>query len=197
MAITNPRLEEGLRQSFKSFNRFMMLWWRLGLGRWADRWPDVAGRIMVLVHTGRKTGARRYTPLNYAIVDGVVYCTAGFGGGSDWYRNILAQPQAEVWLPDGWWAVVAEEVPDGDARLPLMREVIRGSGIVGPLFGVDPRRMGDAELAAATTPYRLIRLRRTEARTGRGGPGELAWVWPLATLILLLLARPRRRTHVA
>ena len=67
---------------------------------------DLSGQIMVLTHTGRKSGLRRRTPVNYALVDGEVYCTAGFGQISDWYRNILANPQVEVWLPDGWWAGV-------------------------------------------------------------------------------------------
>ena len=53
--------------------------------------------------------------------------------------------------------------------------------------------MTNAELEAVTVDYRLIHIRRTEARTGRGGPGDLAWVWPLATLILLPLVLFRRR----
>jgi hypothetical protein len=53
--------------------------------------------------------------VNYAIVDGEVYCTAGFGAVSDWYRNIRTNPEVEVWLPDGWWAGVAEEVTDAKA----------------------------------------------------------------------------------
>jgi hypothetical protein len=53
--------------------------------------------------------------------------------------------------------------------------------------------MTNEELDAATADYRLIRIRRTEARTGPGGPGELAWVWPLATMLLLPLVLFRRR----
>ena len=33
---------------------------------------DERGRIMVLVHTGRRSGRRRWTPVNFAIVDGEV-----------------------------------------------------------------------------------------------------------------------------
>ena len=40
--------------------------------------------------------------------------------------------------------------------------------------------------------YRIVRIRRTEARTGPGGPGEFAWIWPLATMALGFLL-PRRR----
>ena len=193
MTIPHPRTEEGLRQGFKQFNRFMILMWRLGLGPWVNAWPEVGGRIMVITHTGRKTGIRRRTPVNYTVADGEVYCTSGFGGKSDWYRNIVADPKVEVWLPDGWWAGVAEEVTDPDARTPLLRQVLIDTGFAAHTVGIDPVGMTNAELEAATIDYCLIHIRCTEARTGRGGPGDLAWVWPLATMILLPLALFRRR----
>ncbi len=194
MTIIDPQPAEKLRQGFKYFNKFMLLMWRLGLGKWVNFWPEVGGQIMVLTHTGRKTGLKRQTPVNYALVEGELYCTAGFGQLADWYRNIMAEPKVEVWLPDGWWAGLAEEVTEPDQRLPLLRQVLIGSGFAAYLAGISPRSMTDESLDAATTDYRLLRIRRTEARTGPDGPGDLAWVWPLATLILLwLLVRRCKR----
>jgi hypothetical protein len=43
------------------------------------------------------------------------------------------------------------------------------------------------------TPYMLVRIRREAARTGKGGPGDLAWLWPLAALLLLPLALRRKQ----
>ena len=188
----DPRLEEQLRQGFKYFNRFMLLMWRLGMGSLLNMGPAMAGRYMVITHTGRKSRSQRRTPVNYAIIDDDIYCTAGFGQGSDWYRNIIANPSVEVWLPDGWWAGAAEEVADVDSRVPLMREVLLASGFAASAAGLDPRKMSDQELDAATVKYRLIRIRRTTPRTGPGGPGELAWIWPLATMILLPMALRRK-----
>jgi deazaflavin-dependent oxidoreductase (nitroreductase family) len=149
---------------------------------------------MVLTTIGRTSGRPRRTPLNYAIVDGQVYCTAGFGSISDWYRNIRANPAVEVWLPGGWWAGIAQEVTHEAARLPLLRAVLIGSGIVAPLAGVNPHTLTDAAPAAATANYHLMRIDRSAARTGAGGPGDLAWVWPLSTVgMLFLLARSRRQ----
>lgn len=184
-----------MRQFFKYLNRFMVLHWRLGVGNWLSAWPTVGGRYMVLVHTGRKSGVRRYTPLNFALVDGAVYCTAGFGAKSDWYRNILANPQVEVWLPDGWWAGTVEEVADTPERMPLMREVLIGSGFAAWLAGVWHWTLSDEDLAALTVGYRLVRIRLTAARTGPDGPGSLVWVWPVLTgaAVLLALAGWRRR----
>jgi deazaflavin-dependent oxidoreductase (nitroreductase family) len=196
MTILDPRTEETLRQSFKRYlNPFMLLMWRLGLGPWINLWPKVGGRILVIAHRGRKTGRRRYTPVNYALVDGEIYCTVGFGVVSDWYRNLAVNPNVEVWLPDGWWAGVVEDISDSPWRLPLLRQVLIGSGVVTYLAGIDPVNLTDEALHAVTSKYRLLHIWRTEARTGRGGPGDLAWVWPAATMILLplLLFRRRRR----
>jgi deazaflavin-dependent oxidoreductase (nitroreductase family) len=194
MTLLDPRTEQRLRRGFRQYlNPLMLGMWRLGLGTWFNAWPKLSGRVMVIVHTGRKTGRRRYAPVNYALVDGELYCLAGFGAISDWYRNLMANPQVEVWTPDGWWAGTAEDISECERRLSLMRPVIIGSGIVASLFGFDPIQMTDAELAAATAKYRLLHIHRTQARTGPGGPGDLAWVWPLATLILLPLALSRRR----
>jgi deazaflavin-dependent oxidoreductase (nitroreductase family) len=193
MTTIDPHVEENLRQGFKQFNRFLMLMWRLGLGRWVNAWPEVGGRIMVITHTGRKTGIKRQTPLNYTIADGEIYCTAGFGSKSDWYRNIMANPEVEIWLPDGWWAGVAEEVTDDQVRMPLLRQVLIDSGFAARAAGIDPVTKTNEELNTATADYRLIHIRRTKACTGPGGPGDLAWVWPLATLILLPLVLFRRK----
>jgi hypothetical protein len=53
---------------------------------------------------------------------------------------------------------------------------------------VDPNRLGDAELAAGTAKYRLVRIRRVATRGGPGGPGDQAWVWPLLSTAALVWA---------
>jgi deazaflavin-dependent oxidoreductase (nitroreductase family) len=164
-----------LRLGFKVLNRFMLLMWRLGLGSWLNAWPQVGGRIMVITHLGRKSGQWRHTPVNYALIGGDVYCVAGFGRVSDWYRNILAHPRVEIWLPDGWWAAIAEDISDDNNRLAWLREVLIASGFAAYLAGINPHAMSDDALAEVTADYRLIRIRRLEARTGENGPGDLAW----------------------
>jgi deazaflavin-dependent oxidoreductase (nitroreductase family) len=182
-----------LQRGFKYFNKFMLLMWRLGWGPWVNWWPKVGGRILIITHTGRKSGLQRRTPVNYSTVDGDIYCLSGFGRISDWYRNIKADSNVEVWLPDGWWAGVAEEVTDPERRLSLLRQVLVDSGFAAFAAGINPYKISDEDLARITTEYRLIRIRRTAERTGSGGPGDLVWVWPLATMILLPLAFRRRK----
>lgn len=172
----------------------MLLMWRMGLGRWINLLPDVGGRIFILNQRGRKSGLIRRTPLNYAIVDGMLYCTAGFGSQADWYRNVLANPQVEIWLPGSRWLGVAEDASKDTRRLELLRQVVIASGLVGPLFGVDARQLNDEDFNRLTQPYRLIRIRLVTPLQGKGGPGDLIWVWiPLLVITALLIGFPRNR----
>lgn len=180
----DPKTSQRLRRAFKTLNRLMLLNWRLGLGGLINQWPDLLGRYMVIVHTGRKTGARRRTPVNYAEVDGSVYCVAGFGAVSDWYKNLVAHPQVAVWLPDGQWAGLAEEIVEPALRLSAMREVLIASAFAADLAGVHPHTMTDAELDAVTRDYRLLRINRMMPLDGPGGPGDLVWTWLLVGMIV-------------
>jgi deazaflavin-dependent oxidoreductase (nitroreductase family) len=151
-----PQQMNFLRKIFRAGNRFMVFMWKIGLGKAINIWPAGFGRILVIKHRGRQSGKEYLTPVNYAIVDGEIYCTAGFGSISDWYRNILVYPRVELWLPEGKRAACAEDISDSPQRLSLLRQVIIASGFAGPLFGVDPKRLNDEQLNQVSKNYRLV-----------------------------------------
>lgn len=184
-----------LRQFFKYLNRLMLLMWRLGIGPWRPDLPEALGHYLILTHTGRKSGLKYQTPVNYAVVDGEIYISAGFGTLSDWFRNIQANPQVEIWLAEGRWNGKAVEVTGAEQRLRLLRQVLIGSGFAAGLFGgLDPHTIPDAELERLTQDYRLIHLQRSELLPGLGEFASLAWVWPtLVTGLLVALSWRRRR----
>ena len=160
MDITNftQKQMNTLRKLFRAMNYFMVFMWKIGMGRLINIWPAVIGRIMVIKHRGRKSGKEYLTPLNYAIVDGEIYCTAGFGSVSDWHRNMLANPEIELWLPEGKCKAHAEDISDSPKRLLLLRQVIIASGFAGPLFGVNQKKLNDEQFDAVTKDYRLIQF---------------------------------------
>ncbi len=182
-----------LRGAFKRFNVFMLFLWRIGLGRWMEAWPKVGGRILVLTHIGRKSGIAHRTPVNFTRLGDDIFIVAGFGAVADWYRNIKRNPKVEVWLPDGWWEGRAEDYDDPANRLSTMRQLMYDTGFAAPMMGVDPRKFTDAELEKEAAEYKLVRIHRTAARTGPGGPGDLTWLWPAATLVLASLLWLRRK----
>ncbi len=190
--LTEPATSEVMRRVFSRMNRGMMLLWRLGLGWMADLWPAGFGRLMVIEHVGRKSGRRYLTPVNFTPSDGHIYCLAAFGERTDWYRNLSAQSQTAVWLPDGRWTADAADASDDPHRLELTRRVLIDSGFAAPSLGLHPRRMSDAELDAATADYRLVRITPDRPAPRWDGPGDLAWVWPILVVLLILVRRARK-----
>jgi deazaflavin-dependent oxidoreductase (nitroreductase family) len=188
-----PKKATQLRKIFRTFNKFMLALWRLGLGQYGNP-TKFGGAVMVIKYRGWKTGLTRYAPVNFAEIDEDVYCMAGFGEKTHWYQNILVEPEVELWLPDSRWAGIAEEASEAENRVEILRKVLVASGFAGPLFGANPRRMTDEQVEELLETYRLVRIQRTAPVTGPGGPGDLAWVWPVATFLLLgFLLRPKRR----
>ena len=145
-----------LRKVFHALNPFMVFMWKIGWGKMINMWPAGFGRIMVIKHRGRKSGKEYLTPVNYAIVDNEIYCTAGFGSRSDWYRNMLENPHIELWQPEGKRNALADDISDSLNRLFLLRQVIIASGFAGPLFGINPRKISDEQLDALSKEYRLV-----------------------------------------
>ena len=134
----------------------MVFMWKIGMGKLLNCWPAVGGRMMVIRHRGRKTGREYLTPVNYAIVDKEIYATAGFGPGTDWYRNIVSNPDVQLWLPDGRRRAHACDVSDSPMRVRLLREITIASGLAGPLMGVDQRKLTDEQIEKIGKDYRLI-----------------------------------------
>ena len=68
--------------------------------------------ILLLRHTGRKSGKQYATPLQYELIDGAYYVGAGRGQQADWFRNLQANPQAQVSVGRKNFRALAEPVTD-------------------------------------------------------------------------------------
>lgn len=194
--VMEPKALDLLRHTFRQMNRGMVLLWRLGLGRSAEVWPQGFGRLLVIEHNGRRSGSRYLTPVNYTTVRDDLYCVAAFGERTDWYRNLLANPNTAVWLPNGRWEASVADVSDDPHRIDLMRRVLIDSGFAAHLFGLHPHRVSDEDLAEETATYRLVRIRPLQRRAAPNGPGDLTWIWvPVGAAIAagVLRRRSKRR----
>jgi deazaflavin-dependent oxidoreductase (nitroreductase family) len=69
---------------------------------------------LLLTHTGRKSGTRYVTPLQYEKIDGSYWVGAGRGPKADWYRNILIDPHVYVQVDRCAFDCVAQPVTDPD-----------------------------------------------------------------------------------
>lgn len=178
-----------------------------GLFRLANRWyvipaikaglaplhaNPVTGSWLLLRTRGRRTGLSREVALGYAIHDGAVYCSAGFGTRTQWFRNLLADPRVEVVLPGAAFAGLAEEVTDPDERRRGWRVLIRALGFIGRALVCDPDAP-DAILDRSTAGLPLVRIRPTGIGSGPADPGGWLWLSLVVAAAAWLAGRRGRR----
>lgn len=185
-----------LRRGFRYMNKYFMVpMFRMGLGPLIGN--PLSGYMMVIKSVGHKTGLTRYTPVNYTIIDGAIYFIAGFGETSHWYRNVKAQPEIEVILPDGAIFGVVEEVEEPNERLRALRQVLQNAGFAGFLAGLNPFSAMDEALLEKTAGLPVMRIRPLGVGSGPADPGGWLWITLSAVGALWLLEgllQRRRRT---
>ena len=175
-----------IRQILKFINRFFMVpLFRLGLGLFVGN--PITGYIMVVKTIGRKTGKERYAPVNYAIMDGNIYCMAGFGKGTHWFRNLQSQPNIEIIIPSGPLAGVAEDATNSEEAILILRQLLKNSGFGGFFAGFNPFTVSDTELREKIKDFPLVRIRPTGVGSGAGDAG--GWLWILSLVALWLVLR--------
>jgi deazaflavin-dependent oxidoreductase (nitroreductase family) len=179
-----------IRRVFWFLNKFFMVpMFRLGLGPFVGN--PISGYIMVIKNTGRISGKTRYAPVNYCIYQGDLYCLAGFGKISDWYKNILANPNIEVIHPVGPLAGLAEVVEETDNRTALLRMILKNAGFAGFFEGFNPFTISDEELERKLGDRPLIRIHPTGLGNGASDPAGWMWVTVMVIFILVVVALVR------
>jgi deazaflavin-dependent oxidoreductase (nitroreductase family) len=74
----------------KNIQKIHRVLYAIGLG------PVIGGFIVLLTTTGRKSGKKRVTPLQYEKIGEDYYLGAARGLKADWVRNIQSNPQVEL-----------------------------------------------------------------------------------------------------
>ena len=190
------RLLPELQRGFRYVNRYVAVpLLEAGLGPLCN--TPLTGSLMVLRTRGRSSGLWRDAPLGYLILDGHVYCTAGFGYRTQWVRNIQADPRVQVLLPTIAVTGVAEEVTDPAEWSRGMRALLASMGIISRSMIGDVRRASDEGLQAMAGGLPLIRIRVTGLGVGPFDPGGRGWVLPTVLSLAWLGNRLRRRCRGA
>ncbi|RJP54669.1 MAG: nitroreductase family deazaflavin-dependent oxidoreductase [Anaerolineaceae bacterium] len=90
----------------KNVQKIHRLLYAIGLGR-------LVGKIILLLTTtGRKSGLKRVTPLQYEKIGNEYYVGAARGVKADWVRNIQSMPQVDVRVGSKRFHGTAEIVTD-------------------------------------------------------------------------------------
>jgi deazaflavin-dependent oxidoreductase (nitroreductase family) len=90
----------------KNIQKIHRVLYAIGLG------PLVGRIILLLTTTGRKSGVKRVTPLQYEMIGEDCYIGAARGVKADWVRNIQINPKVEVRVGVKHFQGTAEVVTD-------------------------------------------------------------------------------------
>lgn len=123
-----------------------------GPRRWLFRAPLLAYRVhlgwlfghrlVMIVHRGRRSGQWRRVVVEVVARDprtGAVTVASGYGPASNWYRNLIAHPDAEIVLGSRRLAVRAGPVPaeqGGELMVGYARRRPRSARMVARQMGV-------------------------------------------------------------
>ena len=200
------RLLRPLQHAFLPFNR-----WLMGPMLRSPLWPFVGNpataHLMLLRTRGRRSGLLREAPLGYVIRDGFVYCVAGYGAGTPWLLNLLADPAVEIRLPGRTIRGRAHLVTDDGEWLAAYRALIGSFGLVGRLVDGDVQALDDTALLATHRALPVVRITATDPPgsivAGTWDPGGRGWLYAwggtalggllVAAVNGVLRARRRRR----
>lgn len=175
-----------MRRIFWFLNKFFVVpMFRLGFGPFFGN--PLSGYIMVLKAIGRKSGKVRYAPVNYAIYNGGIYCISGGRKTSDWYKNLLANPEIEVILPGGAVYGRVIETSGNEQRLVIVRQILKNAGFAGFFEGYNPFTIADEELAQKTANLPLLRIQPIGLGSGAFDAGGWAWIWMVVATVLLVV----------
>lgn len=196
----DQRIDEWARQDpaapgLRELLRLPIVLWRLGVGRLVARFEVRGGHLVLLTVTGRSSGLPRHTPVIAHVVGGRTYVWCPYGGRSQWYRNLLANPLATVQSRGGTQVVRAAGVEDDEA-VEVLAELRRFDALWLRLY-LDAEGIADTPEDIVRNKQRL-HLRRLDSTPEEGPPAlkaDLAWVW-LAAVALAAL-RLRRGRHPA
>jgi deazaflavin-dependent oxidoreductase (nitroreductase family) len=175
----------------KALFKAPIILWRLGLG-------TVLGQFLMLIsHTGRKSGRTRRTMVEYHTIAGSKYIPCAFGPHSDWYQNMIADPNVTIQTRQGVESVRGERVTDERELLAVYYHLMRRNPLMTKsyLASLDIQPEASDLLAKKDRVY-WLRFDPVEAPTPPPQRADLVFIWLFALaggILGWLLARRKRR----
>lgn len=131
----------------------------LGLG------PIVGRLILLLTTTGRKTGRKRVTALQYEEVAGAFWLGSSRGTRADWFRNLIADPIVEVQVRSRRFRGRAEAISDAERVADFLElRLARHPRMIGRILETEglPSRPSRQQLVDYASRLALVIVRPLE-----------------------------------
>ncbi|MFP4394378.1 MAG: nitroreductase family deazaflavin-dependent oxidoreductase [Anaerolineales bacterium] len=168
------------------FFKIPLILWRLGLG------PIIGHYLVVLTTWGRKSGLARHTMLEYFTWRGKIYVICAWPQ-SDWYKNLTADSHATIQTWQGAERMIANRVMDDEELMKILDMVQeRQSKLMAWYFedeGVPPTREG---ILSYKERFHVVRFDPTMECTPLPLRVDLAWLWPVMMLAMMLFGKRRQ-----
>ena len=100
--------------AMKNIQKIHRVLYAIGLG------PLVGRIILLLTTTGRRSGKKRVTPLQYELIGADYYLGAARGLQADWVRNIQSNAEVEIRVGAKCFKGIAEVITDQSRFADLM-----------------------------------------------------------------------------
>lgn len=115
-------------------NRFQRFFFKAPAALYRDGPAEIMRRrcVMMLTTTGRRSGQPRSNGISFMPLGDRYIVFSGWGVRSDWYRNVLADPQVTIQVGSRTMQATAVPVADPERRRELMRQMKARSGQCGP-----------------------------------------------------------------
>jgi deazaflavin-dependent oxidoreductase (nitroreductase family) len=164
-------IREDFWSRMKNIQRIHRLLYAAGLG------PVVGKIILLLTTTGRKSGQKRVTPLQYEEIDGKYHLGSARGTKSDWYRNIEADGRVEVRVKNRRFRGFAETVTDpgriADFLEVRLRRHPRLMGLLMQKAHGLPKHPSREQLESLAASEAMVVITPTEAESHRKRPERI------------------------
>jgi deazaflavin-dependent oxidoreductase (nitroreductase family) len=175
----------------KALFKAPIILWRLGLG-------TVLGQLLMLIsHTGRKSGRTRRTMVEYHTIAGRKYVPCAFGPQSDWYQNMTTNPNVTIQTSRGAESVRAERVTDERELLAVYNHLMHKNPLMTQWYleslDIQPEI---TDLLAKKDRVYWLRFDPIEAPTPPPQRADLVFIWLFALaggVLGWLLARRKRK----
>jgi deazaflavin-dependent oxidoreductase (nitroreductase family) len=176
---------------FGPLARVPMVGFRLGLRRVVGR------RFLILTTTGATSGRPRHTMTFWhrakAGPPGACYVLALYGPRSQWYRNTLSNPVVTAQTAAGAGSFHAARVTDDQELLDAVSSLRRAPLLWRSFLAAQGVPDTARELLAHRDRIIVVRLDPAHAPGPATVSADLAWVWPVAALIITAGWTLRRR----
>jgi len=130
--------------------------------------PIIGGIILLLTTTGRKSGQKRVTPLQYEEIDGKFFLGSARGIHADWYKNIAANPRVELRVKNVRFPGTAELVTNPSRiadflEIRLSRHPFMIGLLMQKMHGL-PKKPSREQLEKLASSEAMIVVTRTDRR---------------------------------